>query len=57
MTWQHSAVVRNLGRVSVLVTTFERIIEVMRALLSPNDEEMNDLVDDFEACRISRKAL
>ncbi len=36
-------------RVSILITTFERIIEVMRAVLSPNDEEMNALVDDFEA--------
>jgi hypothetical protein len=36
-------------RVSVLITTFERIIEVMRVVLSPNDEEMNALLDDFEA--------
>jgi hypothetical protein len=36
-------------RVSFLVTTFERIIEVMRAVLLPYDEEMKSLVDDFEA--------
>ena len=36
-------------RVSVLMTTFERIIEVMRAILAPSDEEMSALLDDFEA--------
>jgi hypothetical protein len=34
-------------RVSILATTFERIIEVMRSVLSPNDEEMNALLEDF----------
>jgi hypothetical protein len=31
-------------RVSILITTFERIIEVMHTVLSPNDEEMNALL-------------
>ena len=35
-------------RISVLSTTFERIIEVMRSVLSANDEEMHALLADFE---------
>ena len=45
-------------QVSVLSTTFERIIEVMREVLSVNDEEMNTLVNDFEAfCAESESRL
>jgi hypothetical protein len=39
----------NERRISVLVTTFERIIGVMRSILSTNDDRMMVLIDDFEA--------
>lgn len=42
-------VVARKQRVAVMITTFERVIEVMRSVLSSTDDEMNDLLDDFEA--------